>query len=168
MRLASVLLSAASAALLLAGCAVAPRVDEVNVLEKANASAVYSWEARGQMIFRCDYDQKGFFWVFLQPQGKLLDDKGRQQAVLGADFSVTARDGSSVKGRIVEQGPQESARNLRTAVVAVESSGRGMLSGVRFYARRQPEGGMPLAACSAAQRGHLLRVPFRARYVFYR
>ena len=94
MRLASVLLSAASAALLLAGCAVAPRVDEVNVLEKANASAVYSWEARGQMIFRCDYDQKGFFWVFLQPQGKLLDDKGRQQAVLGADFSVTARDGS--------------------------------------------------------------------------
>ena len=77
-------------------------------------------------------------------------------------------DGSLVKGRIIEQGPQESARNLRTAVIAVESTNHGLLSGVRYYARRQPEGGMPLASCSASQRGHLLRVPFRARYVFYR
>lgn len=76
--------------------------------------------------------------------------------------------GSLVKGRIIEQGPQESARNLRTAVIAVESTNHGLLSGVRYYARRQPEGGMPLASCSASQRGHLLRVPFRARYVFYR
>lgn len=108
------------------------------------------------------------FLGFLYPQGKLLDDKGREQAVLGSDFSVTARDGSLVKGHIIEQGPQESARNLRTAVIAVESTNHGLLSGVRYYARRQPEGGMPLASCSASQRGHLLRVPFRARYVFYR
>lgn len=120
------------------------------------------------MVFRCTYDERGFFWAFLYPQGKLLDDKGREQAVLGSDFSVTARDGSLVKGRIIEQGPQESARNLRTAVIAVESTNHGLLSGVRYYARRQPEGGMPLASCSASQRGHLLRVPFRARYVFYR
>lgn len=105
------------------------------------------------------------FLGFLYPQGKLLDDKGREQAVLGSDFSVTARDGSLVKGHIIEQGPQESARNLRTAVIAVESTNHGLLSGVRYYARRQPEGGMPLASCSASQRGHLLRVPFRARYV---
>lgn len=151
-------------ALLLAGCAgVAPEKDPLE-----GASPVYSWQAQGEMIFRCTYDEKGFYWAFVRPEGKLLNDSGREQAALGADFSVTARDGSSVRARIVEQGPQTSARDLRTAVFAAESQGRGMLEGVRAYTRRQPEGGMPLAPCAASLRGHLLRVPFRARYVFYR
>lgn len=165
MRLASACLLITSVSALLVGCSLAPTK---SVLEQQKAVAVYSWEAQGQMVFRCTYDERGFFWAFLYPQGKLLDDKGREQAVLGSDFSVTARDGSLVKGHIIEQGPQESARNLRTAVIAVESTNHGLLSDVRYYARRQPEGGMPLASCSASQRGHLLRVPFRARYVFYR
>ena len=157
MRLASACLLITSVSALLVGCALAPTK---SVLEQQKAVAVYSWEAQGQMVFRCTYDERGFFWAFLYPQGKLLDDKGREQAVLGSDFSVTARDGSLVKGHIIEQGPQESARNLRTAVIAVESTNHGLLSGVRYYARRQPEGGMPLASCSASQRGHLLRVRF--------
>ena len=128
MRLASACLLITSVSVLLVGCSLAPTK---NVLEQQKAVAVYSWEAQGQMVFRCTYDERGFFWAFLYPQGKLLDDKGREQAVLGSDFSVTARDGSFVKGHIVEQGPQESARNLRTAVIAVESTNHGLLSGVR-------------------------------------
>ena len=119
MRLASACLLITSVSALLVGCSLAPTK---SVLEQQKAVAVYSWEAQGQMVFRCTYDERGFFWAFLYPQGKLLDDKGREQAVLGSDFSVTARDGSLVKGHIIEQGPQESARNLRTAVIAVEST----------------------------------------------
>ena len=133
-----------------------------------DAVAVYSWEAQGSMVFRCTYDEKGFYWAFLRPEGKLTGSGGRVQAVLGPDFSVTARDGSSLTARIVGQGPLESARDLRTAVFRTQASKSGMLRGVRWYARRQPNGGMPLATCTASQRGHLLRVPFRARYVFYR
>ena len=44
----------------------------------------------------------------------------------------------------------------------------GILQGVRWMRRTAATGGMPLAGCSASQRGELLRVPFRARYVFYR
>lgn len=75
-------------------CRLLPRTDK-SVLEQQKAVAVYSWEAQGQMVFRCTYDERGFFWAFLYPQGKLLDDKGREQAVLGSDFSVTARDAPS-------------------------------------------------------------------------
>lgn len=51
---------------------------------------------------------------------------------------------------------------------SAQSEGRGILEGVRYIARRQPSGGMPLVTCTASQRGQYLRVPFRARYVFYR
>ena len=101
MRLASACLLITSVSALLVGCSLAPTK---SVLEQQKAVAVYSWEAQGQMVFRCTYDERGFFWAFLYPQGKLLDDKGREQAVLGSDFSVTARDGSLVKGHIIEQG----------------------------------------------------------------
>ena len=101
MRLASACLLITSVSALLVGCALAPTK---SVLEQQKAVAVYSWEAQGQMVFRCTYEERGFFWAFLYPQGKLLDDKGREQAVLGSDFSVTARDGSLVKGHIIEQG----------------------------------------------------------------
>ncbi|WP_295477214.1 DUF3455 domain-containing protein [uncultured Sutterella sp.] len=161
------LLAFSSALLLLAGCAVGP-LGGPHVDPLKDAVAVYSWEAQGQMVFRCAYDEQGFFWEFIRPEGRLIGDNGRQQAVLQKDFAVTARDGSAVSARIVDQGPQISARDLREVVFAAESSGRGILSGVRWIARKNPSGGMPLASCTASQRGHYLKVPFRARYVFYR
>ena len=73
MRLASACLLITSVSALLVGCSLAPTK---SVLEQQKAVAVYSWEAQGQMVFRCTYDERGFFWAFLYPQGKLLDDKG--------------------------------------------------------------------------------------------
>ncbi len=172
MKRLAILLSA----LILAGCAAvedgggghvsrqtATGTDAVRGVE-----AVFSWRAEGQMIFRCAYDDKGFFWEFVRPEGRLLDDKGRRQAVLQQSFGITARDGSSLSARIIEQGAESSPRNLRTVTFATRTSGPGMLSGIRLVVRRDAVGGMPLASCTASQRGHLLRVPFRARYVFYR
>lgn len=127
-----------------------------------------SWRAQGQMIFRCAYDEKGFFWQFVRPEGMLYDQTGRRQAVLQANFAITARDGSMLQTKIIEQGPQESARNLRTVTFETTSEGKGLLDGIRYVVRQQAVGGMPLVTCSAAQRGHLLKVPFRAQYIFYR
>lgn len=161
------LLALSSTLLVLAGCAVSP-LSRLGSDPLKDAVAVYSWEAQGRMVFRCAYDDKGFFWEFIRPEGRLIGENGRQQAVLQKDFAVTARDGSALTARIIDQGPQTSAKDLRDAVFAAESSGRGMLEGVRWIARRSAAGGMPLASCTASQRGNYLKVPFRARYVFYR
>ena len=81
-----------------------------------DATAVYSWEARGRMVFQCSYDSEGFFWNFVQTEGELLNDDGRRQAVLQPNFGITARDGSALHAKIISQGEQTSPRDLRTAV----------------------------------------------------
>ena len=98
MRLASACLLITSVSALLVGCSLAPTK---SVLEQQKAVAVYSWEAQGLMVFCCTYDERGFFWAFLYPQGTLPYDKGREHAVLGSDFSLTARDGSPATGHII-------------------------------------------------------------------
>lgn len=157
-------LSALFAILLLASCTTIQFTPD----PLKDATAVYSWKARGRMVFQCSYDSEGFFWNFVQTEGELLNDAGQRQAVLQPNFGITARDGSTIHAKIISQGEQISPRDLRTAVFSTQSEGRGILEGVRYIARRQPSGGMPLVTCTASQRGQYLRVPFRARYVFYR
>ncbi len=55
MRLASACLLITSVSALLVGCALAPTK---SVLEQQKAVAVYSWEAQGQMVFRCTYEER--------------------------------------------------------------------------------------------------------------
>lgn len=131
-------------------------------------SAAFSWRAQGQMLFRCARDDRGFFWQFIHPEGRLLDGAGRRQAVLQPEFAITAQDGSMLQAAIIEQGPQTSARNLRTVTFRTIPHGRGVFENVHYVVRRQATGGMPLAACSASQLGHRLRVPFQAQYIFYK
>lgn len=45
-------------------CRLLPRTDK-SVLEQQKAVAVYSWEAQGQMVFRCTYDERGFSGLFV-------------------------------------------------------------------------------------------------------
>lgn len=159
------------ATLLLSGCvATGPTYTHTGAESIASQGLLQSasWRAQGQMIFRCAYDEKGFFWQFIRPEGALYDKVGRRQAVLQPNFAITARDGSMLHARIIEQGQQESPRNLRTVTFETTSEGKGLLDGVRYVVRQQAVGGMPLVTCSAAQRGHLLKVPFRAQYIFYR
>lgn len=159
------------AAFLLSGCVATGPIYTRTGDESITTQGLFqsaSWRAQGQMIFRCAYDEKGFFWQFVRPEGTLYDKTGRRQAVLQANFAITAHDGSMLHARIVEQGQQESPRNLRTVTFETTSEGKGLLADVRYVVRQQAVGGMPLVTCSAAQRGQLLKVPFRAQYIFYR
>lgn len=105
-------LSALFAILLLASCTTIQFTPD----PLKDATAVYSWEARGRMVFQCSYDSEGFFWNFVQTEGELLNDAGQRQAVLQPNFGITARDGSTIHAKIISQGEQISPRDLRTAV----------------------------------------------------
>ena len=67
------------AAALLAGCSI-PLTTEPDPLE--DATAVYSWQAKGRMIFECAYDSEGFYWAFVRPEGKLVSETGRVEATI--------------------------------------------------------------------------------------
>ena len=86
-----------------------------------NVTAIYSWHAKGNMVFTCAYDAEGAYWRFLKPEGALYDESGRKQADLLADFGIRARDGSRITARIVKQTDTDDARNLKPALF--ETSG---------------------------------------------
>lgn len=151
----------------LSGCVTSGLNTSHTGVESIDGKA-FSWRAQGQMIFRCTRDDRGFFWQFIRPEGRLLDGAGRRQAVLQPEFAITAQDGSMLQAAIIEQGPQTSTRNLRTVTFRTIPHGRGVLGNVHYVVRQQAIGGMPLASCSASQLGHRLRVPFQAQYIFYR
>ncbi len=154
------------AAALLAGCSI-PFTTEPDPLE--DATAVYSWQAEGRMIFECTYDAEGFYWAFVRPEGKLASETGRVEATIENDFGLTHRDGSHLEAKIIRQGAAKTPNDLKDTLFEVSSaSDRGALRAIRYVERRRAEGGMPLTACSASQRGMRLAVPFRARWILYR
>lgn len=154
-------------ALLLAGCA-GLRTNEV---PPPDAVAVASWLAEGDMRFRCDYDEKGFYWVFVGPDAKLWNDTAqpkRLEARLTDGFTVRHRDGSVLTARILENRGDASGENLKDAVFETTPPEKGALRGVRWMERRHAVGGMPVTRCSPSQRGMTLRVPFTSRWILYR
>ena len=154
------------AAAMLAGCSI-PLMIEPDPLE--DATAVYSWQAEGRMIFECTYDTEGFYWAFVRPEGSLTSETGRIEATIENDFGLTHRDGSHLEAKIIRQGMAKSPNDLKYALFEVSSaSERGALRAIRYVERRRSEGGMPLTVCSASQRGMHLAVPFRARWILYR
>lgn len=150
-------------ALILAGCTTLFKTAPLEGL-----TAIYTWTAKGQMVFQCAMDDEGLYWQFLFPQGKLYNDQGRFEGELLPDFGVKARDGSAASARIVEQKEANSPRDLKPALFEATGSLRGTMKNLRYIERRYAKGGMPQTKCSPSQRGKRLYVPFTARYIFYR
>ncbi len=167
LRRPSVFAVVLSSALLLAGCA---GLGPTEVPPK-DAVAVQSWFAEGDMRFRCEYDEEGFYWAFQGPDARLWNDAvkpRRLEARLTDGFTVRHRDGSVLTAIIIENRGRASEENLRDAVFETMPPETGALRGVRWMERRRAEGGMPVTRCSPSQRGMTLRVPFTARWILYR
>lgn len=134
----------------------------------ADATAVYSYEVRGSVAFRCDYDASGPYWHYEGIAGALLNDKGIRRAVLETNAGITHADGSHLEAEIVETRRERGPGNLPDALFKATAPEKGALRDIRWIERRNARGGMPLTRCSASQRGSRLSVPFQARYILYR
>lgn len=133
------------------------------------ATAVYSWQVEGRMVFRCDYDDRGFYWKFHSQTGTVKNDDGKVVGTISGNLTLVHKDGSNAMSRIEKSLRPADGRNAADVRYKVESaSARGALHDLRYITRTRTEGGMPLAACSAAQRDTALRVPFTARLIAYR
>jgi uncharacterized protein DUF3455 len=122
----------------------------------------------GVQIFRCEPDKDGYRWAFRLPEAELRDARGQVVAHHGANYSFEHVDGSRLLGTIVgyDSAPGDDA--VRWLLLRTQSFGQGELEKVSYVQRVDTAGGLPPAQCSAEQANQILRVPFSAKFVFYR
>ncbi len=164
------LIVASASTLILSGCSSIEQKSPQGYNDViASETAIYSWTAKGQMLFSCAYDEAGFYWRFERSEGSLRNDKGQKMADLLPDLSIRDRDGHILKIAAYKTGKRKHPESLKNLLYKVTSApNSGIFKGMHYVERRNALGGQPLSKCSAVQKEQLLRVPFEARYIFWR
>jgi hypothetical protein len=122
----------------------------------------------GVQIYNCREQPGGPAWFFVAPQAKLLDgstEKGSHSA--GPTWALN--DGSSVKGQLLATRPSPDPDAIPWLLLkAVENSGSGALTQVRYIRRSDTSGGKaPSTGCDVTHLGSTIQVPYKATYSFY-
>jgi hypothetical protein len=131
--------------------------------------AILTVTGKGVQIYTCQQAAAGPLWVFQAPEATLIDASGNPVGTHGAGPTWTSKDGSSVKGELL----QKSAAPATTAIPwlllkAVNVSGSGVMIKVEFIRRSDTHGGMaPTTGCDSQHLSATARVPYTAAYTFY-
>jgi hypothetical protein len=123
--------------------------------------------ASGVQIFRCEPDKEGLHWVFRLPEAELRDARGQIVGRHGAQYSFENLDGSRLLGTIVGY-DSASDGTVPWLLLQTRSYGQGDFDRITYVQRVDTDGGMPPKQCGAEQANQILRVPFTAKFVFYR
>jgi len=129
---------------------------------------VFVLAATGVQIFRCEPDKEGYHWVFRLPEAELRDGRGQVVAHHGANYSFEHVDGSRLIGTIVGYDSAPGGDAVHWLLLRTQSYGAGEFEKVTYVQRVDTSGGIPPEQCSADQVNEILRVPFSAKFVFYR
>jgi hypothetical protein len=129
---------------------------------------VFELAATGAQIFRCEPDKERYHWVFRLPEAELRDERRQVVAHHGANYSFEHIDGSRLIGTIVGYDSAPSADAVHWLLLRTQSYGAGEFDKVTYVQRVDTSGGIPPEQCSADQVNQILRVPFSAKFVFYR
>ena len=131
--------------------------------------SVLTVTGKGVQIYTCQLLANVPQWVFQAPEATLTDSTGNPVGTHGAGPIWTSRDGSSVKGEVL----QKSASPEPTAIPwlllkAASVSGSGIMTKVEFIRRSDTRGGIaPTTGCDAEHLNATIRVPYTATYTFY-
>lgn len=124
---------------------------------------------KGVQIYTCQQSGGMWQWTFQAPEATLYDVDNVRVGTHGAGPVWTYKDGSSVKGELVQRSaaPEPGAVPwllLKTA----GKEGSGVLSAVEFIRRSDTHGGAASATgCDAEHLNTSSRVPYTATYTFY-
>ena len=124
---------------------------------------------KGVQIYTCQQTPTGPQWVFQSPEATLTDSTGNPVGTHGAGPTWNSKDGSSVKGELV----QKSASPEPTAIPwlllkAAGTSGSGIMTKVEYIRRSDTHGGIaPDTGCDTQHLAATARVPYTATYTFY-
>ena len=125
------------------------------------------YAAKGVQIYVCRVKGAASEWDFKAPEAELIDAQGRPFAKHYAGPTWEAADGSKIVGKVLANEPAPTAGAIPWLLLSTESSGSGVLAGVRFVQRVNTAGGVgPTGACPTV--GTEQRVDYTADYIFYR
>jgi hypothetical protein len=134
----------------------------------ADLDPAFELTASGVQIFRCEPDKDGHHWAFRLPEAELRDSKGQIVGRHGAQYSFEHLDGSRLLGSIVGYDSASSDGAVPWLLLQTRSYGQGDFERITYVQRVDTQGGMPPKQCGAEQSNQVLRVPFSAKFVFYR
>jgi FtsP/CotA-like multicopper oxidase with cupredoxin domain len=177
MRSVIVIASVSVAAVLaLSGCAAhrvrLPAVPAA-LRPPSDQTAFLEVHATGVQIYECASkpDAPGAFaWIFQAPEATLTGRRGRQIGRHYAGPTWELRDGSRVAGDVVAHDPGPDPTAIPWLLLKAKSaSTSGRLSLTQSILRIHTVGGVaPSASCTEALAHTLVRVPYTARYYFYK
>jgi hypothetical protein len=125
------------------------------------------YAAQGVQIYVCRAKGAANEWAFKAPEAELVDPEGRPFAKHYAGPTWEATDGSKAVGKVLANAPAPTAGAIPWLLLAAESSGSGVLAGVRFVQRVDTSGGVaPGGSCPTV--GAEQRVDYTADYIFYK
>jgi hypothetical protein len=125
------------------------------------------YAAKGVQIYVCSVKGGANEWAFKAPEAELTDAQGRPFAKHYAGPTWEAPDGSKIVGKVLVNEPVPKEGAIPWLLLSAESSGSGVLAGVRFVQRVNTSGGLgPTGACPTT--GAERRVDYTADYIFYK
>jgi Protein of unknown function (DUF3455) len=124
---------------------------------------------KGVQIYTCQQAATGPQWVFQAPEATLSDATGSSVGVHGAGPTWKSKDGSTVKGDLLQKSASpEPAAVPWLLLKAVSVSGSGIMTKVEFIRRSDTHGGIaPVTGCDSQHLNATARVPYTAIYTFY-
>jgi hypothetical protein len=130
---------------------------------------IFTVTGNGAQIYACQQLPNGPQWVFQAPEAILIDASGNPIGTHGAGPVWKSKDGSAVKGELLQIGPPTEPNAIPWLLLkAGSTSGSGIMTKVEFIRRSDTHGGItPTTGCDAQHLNAIFRVPYTATYTFY-
>jgi len=163
-------------AALLAGCASTPLTPpEVPEALRPAAGETLFLEAlaTGVQIYECTSkpdDGATYAWIFKSPEATLADAAGKPLGKHYAGPTWESLDGSTVVGEVKARDPGPDKQAIPWLLLSAQSTtGTGVFAQTKSIQRVQTVAGVaPSQPCSVANAAQVARVPYTAKYYFYR
>lgn len=146
------------------------RLDDQIQVPPGNVVALET-TATGLLKYECRANAGSVGWVLMSPEADLVDRTGKQVIKYsGPPATWTHMDGSSVVGEQVATGPRPGATNLAYQLSkGTPGPTAGELQNVTYIQRIKTKGGQDLSkACTQADIGDKLTLPYQADYIFWK
>lgn len=129
----------------------------------SGTKVVMTLNAKGNTFFQCAYDSEGFYWKYLRSEAGLTNSNHKSSGTLTASgIKLNNKNEWRITPLLSSSRRRSDLPDTLFEVQRLDEASP------RFVERISSRGGMPLAKCSPSQRGTLLKVPFTARFVFYK
>jgi Protein of unknown function (DUF3455) len=135
----------------------------------ASQHAILTVTGKGVQVYACQHTAAAAQWVFQAPEATLFNAAGEPVGTHGAGPVWRSKDGSSVKGDLLQKSPSSEPTAIPWLLLKAASvSGSGIMTKVEFIRRSDTHGGVaPTSGCDVQHLDAIARVPYTATYTFY-